>query len=123
MPFRFVETPLEVAMTESVEERIRSLVEKNKVLLFMKGSRVIPMCGFSAAVVQTLDQIGVPYETVDVLEDPQVRDGIKRYSNWPTIPQLYIGGQFVGGCDIVREMHDRGELEPLVRAAVSGKQS
>jgi monothiol glutaredoxin len=83
----------------------------------MKGTPSFPMCGFSAATIQVLDSYNVAYESVNVLEDPDIRDGIKRYSNWPTIPQLYINGEFVGGCDIVREMHAKGELEPLIRAA------
>jgi monothiol glutaredoxin len=103
----------------SIHDRIQSLIDANKVVLFMKGNREIPMCGFSATVVQVLDRLGVPYETVDVLEDPEIRDGVKVFSNWPTIPQLYVAGRFVGGCDIVRDMHSRGELEPLVRAATA----
>jgi len=99
----------------SVDDRIQSLIDTNKVLLFMKGSRAIPMCGFSAAVVQVLDRTNVPYQTVDVLEDPEIRDGVKSFSKWPTIPQLYVGGKFIGGCDIVREMDARGELAPLLR--------
>ena len=79
----------------------------------------MPMCGFSAAVVQVFEDFGVPFETVDVLQDPAVREAVKVFSNWPTIPQVYIDGKFIGGCDIVREMHDRGELEPLVKAAAS----
>jgi monothiol glutaredoxin len=101
----------------SVEERIQSLIGRNKVLVFMKGNRAIPMCGFSAAVVQVLDQLGVPYETVDVLEDPEIREGVKVFSSWPTVPQVYVNGKFIGGCDIVRDLHARGELEPLVADA------
>jgi monothiol glutaredoxin len=101
----------------SVDERIQSLIDSDRVVVFMKGNRAIPMCGFSAAVVQVLNQIGVPYQTVDVLEDPEVREGIKAYSKWPTIPQVYVDGKFIGGCDIVRELHARGELEPLFRTA------
>jgi monothiol glutaredoxin len=98
--------------------RIDEQVKNNKIIVYMKGTPSFPMCGFSAATVQVLDSYQVPYESVNVLEDPAIRDGIKRYSNWPTIPQVYINGEFVGGCDIVREMHDNGELEPLIRAAV-----
>jgi len=98
-------------------ERIRQAVESNKILIFMKGTPSFPMCGFSAATVEVFNELGVPYETVDVLKDPEIREGIKRYSNWPTIPQVYVNGRFVGGCDIVREMHANGELEPLVREA------
>ena len=108
-------------MAESVNDRIRSLVEANKVLLFMKGNRLMPMCGFSAAVVGTLEEIGVPFQTVDVLQDPEIREGVKAYSNWPTIPQLYVEGKFVGGCDIVRDLHSRGQLAPLMREAASRK--
>ncbi len=101
----------------SVDDRIQSLVERNKVLLFMKGSRTIPMCGFSAAIIQVLDRVNVPYETVDVLEDPEIREGVKSFSNWPTIPQLYVDGKFLGGCDIVRDMDAKGELAPLLRGS------
>jgi monothiol glutaredoxin len=103
----------------SVNERIQSLIDANKVLIFMKGNRDIPMCGFSATVVEVFNRLGVPYETVDVLEDPQVREGIKVFSSWPTIPQVYVAGKFVGGCDIVRDLYQRGELEPLVRNAIA----
>jgi len=104
----------------SVEERIQSLIGRNKVLVFMKGNRAIPMCGFSAAVVRVLDKLGVPYETVDVLEDPEIREGVKVFSSWPTVPQVYVNGKFIGGCDIVRDLHARGELEPLVAEAKAG---
>lgn len=98
-----------------IDDRIRSLIDRNKILIFMKGNRSIPMCGFSAAVIQVFEQLDVPYETVDVLEDPQIREGVKVFSNWPTIPQVYVGGKFVGGSDIIRDLYERGELEPLVR--------
>ncbi len=101
------------------DDRIQSMINRSKVLLFMKGTRSIPMCGFSAAVIQALDRANVPYETVDVLEDPEIREGVKVFSSWPTIPQLYVDGKFVGGCDIVREMDARGELAPLLRSATS----
>jgi len=101
----------------SVTEKIQSLIDRNNVLVFMKGNRTIPMCGFSAAVVQILDQLGIPYETVDVLEDPEIREGVKTFSSWPTIPQVYVNGRFVGGCDIVRDLYARGELAELVREA------
>jgi monothiol glutaredoxin len=103
----------------SVHERIQSLVDANKILIFMKGNREIPMCGFSAAVVQVFNHLGVPYETVDVLEDSQIREGVKSFSNWPTIPQVYVDGKFVGGCDIVRDLYERGELESLVRGGAA----
>ena len=102
-------------MAESVAERIREDIQKNRILIYMKGNPSFPMCGFSAATVEVFNEIGVPYQTVDVLKDPEIREGIKRYSNWPTIPQVYINGKFVGGCDIIREMHANGELAPLVR--------
>lgn len=104
---------------DAVAERIRTSVEKYRILIFMKGTPSFPMCGFSAATVDVFNELGVPYDTVDVLKDPEIRDGIKRYSNWPTIPQVYIKGRFVGGCDIVREMHATGELAPLVREALA----
>ena len=103
----------------SVNDRIQGLIDANKVLIFMKGDRDIPMCGFSATVVQVFNRLGVPYETVDVLEDPQIREGIKAFSSWPTIPQVYVNGKFIGGCDIVRDLYERGELEPLVRSAAA----
>jgi len=103
----------------SANERIQALINNNKVLVFMKGNRAIPMCGFSATVVQVLDRLGAVYETVDVLEDPEIREGVKAFSNWPTIPQVYIDGKFIGGCDIIRDMYQRGELEPLVRATAA----
>jgi len=103
---------------DDVLTQIGEMVKKNKILIFMKGTPSLPMCGFSAATIQVFDALDVPYETVDVLEDPVVREGVKRYSKWPTIPQVYINGEFIGGCDIVREMYASGELEPLARAAV-----
>jgi monothiol glutaredoxin len=104
-------------MADAIQARIEEQVKKNKIILYMKGTPSFPMCGFSAATIQVLDSYNVQYESVNVLDDPAIRDGVKRYSNWPTIPQLYINGEFVGGCDIVREMHAKGELEPLIRAA------
>jgi monothiol glutaredoxin len=101
----------------TVLAQIDEQVKKNKIVIYMKGTPSFPMCGFSAATVQVLDSYNVPYESVNILEDPAIREGIKRYSNWPTIPQVYINGEFVGGCDIVREMHENGELAPLIRAA------
>ena len=102
-------------MANDVFERIREDIAKNKILIYMKGNPSFPMCGFSAATVEVFNELGVPYETVDVLSDPEIREGIKRFSSWPTIPQVYINGKFVGGCDIIREMHASGELEQLVR--------
>ncbi|MFG1352427.1 Grx4 family monothiol glutaredoxin [Xanthobacter autotrophicus] len=98
----------------SSAERIQEIISASDVVLFMKGVPAAPQCGFSSAVVQVLAQVGVPYHAVDVLQDPFVREGIKAFSNWPTIPQLYIKGEFVGGCDIVREMFQAGELTALL---------
>ena len=94
-----------------VFERIKTEIEEQDVVLFMKGTPVFPQCGFSAAVVQILSHIGVKFKSVDVLSDMEIREGIKAFSNWPTIPQLYVKGEFVGGCDIIREMFEEGELE------------
>ncbi len=98
-----------------VSERIKQNIDENDVVLFMKGSPVFPQCGFSAAVVGVLTHLGVKFKGIDVLQDMEVRDGIKRFSDWPTIPQLYVKGEFVGGCDIVREMYETGELAELMR--------
>jgi monothiol glutaredoxin len=97
-------------MDITVQDRIQQEIADTPVVLFMKGSPVFPQCGFSAAVVQILGQLGVKFKGVDVLADPQIRQGIKEFSNWPTIPQLYVKGEFIGGCDIVREMYETGEL-------------
>ncbi len=103
-------------MTDTpIHERIASDVAENDVLLFMKGSPVFPQCGFSALVVQVLSNVGVKFKAVDVLQDADVREGIKKYSDWPTIPQLYVKGEFVGGCDIIKEMYEGGELEPYFK--------
>ena len=100
-------------MDITVEERIRQEISDTPVGLYLKGSPVFPQCGFSAAVVQILSHLGVKFKGVDVLADPQIREGIKEFSSWPTIPQLYVHGEFVGGCDIVREMFEAGELQQL----------
>ena len=101
-------------MTDAtVAQRIKDDISTNDVVLFMKGTPVFPMCGFSAAVVQVLSHLGVKFKGINVLEDPSIRQGIKDFSNWPTIPQLYVKGEFVGGCDIVREMFQSGELKTL----------
>jgi monothiol glutaredoxin len=97
-----------------VFDRIKQDVTSNPVVLYMKGTPVFPQCGFSAAVVQILTELGVKFKGVDVLTDPEVRQGIKEYSSWPTIPQLYVKGEFVGGCDIIREMAETGELKQLL---------
>ncbi|GAP96368.1 Grx4 family monothiol glutaredoxin [Leptolyngbya sp. NIES-2104] len=101
------------------QERIKSLVDSNKIMVFMKGNKLMPMCGFSNNVVQILNTLGVPYETVDVLENPDIRQGIKEFSNWPTIPQVYINGEFIGGSDIMIEMYQKGELQQLVEVALA----
>jgi len=105
-------------MAETASDRIRKTIDENKIVIYMKGTPTFPMCGFSAATIEIFNELGVPYETVDVLTDPEVREGIKRFSEWPTIPQVYVKGEFVGGCDIIREMHSAGELGPLVREAL-----
>jgi monothiol glutaredoxin len=97
-----------------VFDRIKQDVTSNPVVLFMKGTPVFPQCGFSAAVVQILSELGVKFKGIDVLTDPEIRQGIKEFSSWPTIPQLYVKGEFVGGCDIVREMAETGELRQLL---------
>jgi len=100
-----------------VFDQIESEIKANDVVLFMKGTPVMPQCGFSAAVVQALSNLGIKFKGVDVLADMKVREGIKQFSNWPTIPQLYVKGEFVGGCDIVREMYESGELVELLNTA------
>ncbi|MFV0279438.1 MAG: Grx4 family monothiol glutaredoxin [Rhodoblastus sp.] len=106
----------------SVNEQIKSVIDANDVVLFMKGTPQMPQCGFSGQVVQILDYLGVPYQGVNVLADGEIREGIKTFSNWPTIPQLYVKGEFVGGCDIVREMFQSGELtEQFAQAGVPHK--
>ena len=102
-------------MSGTIAERIASDIGSNDVVLFMKGTPVFPQCGFSAAVVQILTNVGVKFKSFDVLQDPELRQGIKEFSNWPTIPQLYVKGEFVGGCDIIREMYESDELESLFK--------
>jgi monothiol glutaredoxin len=99
-----------------VKERIDALVKGHEVVLFMKGSALFPQCGFSSRAVAILDHLGTPFETVDVLQDPEIRQGIKEYSDWPTVPQLYVKGEFVGGSDIMMEMFESGELQQMVGA-------
>ena len=98
-----------------VANRIKEEVTTNDVVLFMKGTPVFPQCGFSAAVVEVLDHMGVRFKGVNVLVDPAIRQGIKEFSDWPTIPQLYVKGEFIGGCDIIREMYETGELEQVFK--------
>ena len=101
-------------MASTVHDRIQSDITENPVMLYMKGNAMFPQCGFSARVVQILNHLGVPFQTANVLEDPELRDGVKQFSNWPTVPQLYVKGEFVGGCDIVTEMFQSGELASLL---------
>jgi monothiol glutaredoxin len=100
-------------MSNPTFERIQNEITEHPVMLYMKGNAMFPQCGFSARVVQILTHMGVPFHTANVLEDPELRDGIKHFSNWPTIPQLYVHGEFVGGCDIITEMFQSGELAAL----------
>ncbi|WP_083621841.1 Grx4 family monothiol glutaredoxin [Planktothrix paucivesiculata] len=104
-------------MTTDAQEKIKDLITKNKIFVFMKGTKLMPMCGFSNNVVQILNSLGVPFETLDVLEDYEIRQGIKEYSNWPTIPQVYINGEFIGGSDVLIEMYQKGDLQQLVEVA------
>ncbi|HEY8275746.1 MAG TPA: Grx4 family monothiol glutaredoxin [Methyloceanibacter sp.] len=99
---------------QDVQHWIGKQIASNEVVLFMKGTKAMPQCGFSMQVAQILNQLGVAFKDINVLEDMGVRDGIKAYSNWPTIPQLYVKGEFIGGCDIVREMFQAGELQELL---------
>jgi monothiol glutaredoxin len=101
-------------LPEDLKQRIEKTLNQDRIVLFMKGSPSMPQCGFSAAVVQILKQVGVPFGSVNILADPELREGLKQYANWPTYPQLYLEGKLVGGCDIVRDMHARGELAPLL---------
>ncbi len=106
----------------AIHDQIKNVVDTNDVVLFMKGTPQMPQCGFSGQVVQILDYLGVPYTGVNVLADAELRDGIKTFTNWPTIPQLYVKGEFVGGCDIIREMFQSGELtDHLAQAGVPHK--
>ena len=108
----------------SIQDDIKNTVSTNPVVLYMKGTPQFPMCGFSGQVVQILDYLGIPYKGVNVLDNQDVREGIKTYSNWPTIPQLYVKGEFIGGCDIVREMFQSGELQQhLTEAGIPVKQA
>ncbi len=106
-------------MDQATQERIKGIVEGHPIVLFMKGSKHFPQCGFSATVVEVLKRSGVDFHTVNVLEDPAIRQGIKEYANWPTIPQLYVRGEFVGGCDIVRELYENGELAPILAGSAA----
>ena len=101
-------------MSENIKERIEKVIKNNHICLFMKGTPDVPQCGFSLAVANVLKHLNVQYKSINVLEDMEIREGIKDYSDWPTIPQLYIGGKFIGGCDIVKEMFEKGELKEIL---------
>ncbi len=104
-------------MTDTIQDRIETLVKSTPVVLFMKGTPMFPQCGFSSTAVSILERLGVEFEGVDVLADPAIRQGVKEYSEWPTVPQLYIGGEFVGGSDIMMEMYQAGELTVMLEEA------
>ncbi len=106
-------------MTPELQERIDNLIKQNKIMVFMKGTKLMPQCGFSNNVVQILNTLGVPFETIDVLSDYDIRQGIKEFSTWPTIPQVYINGEFVGGSDILIELYQKGELQQMVEVALA----
>ena len=106
-------------MTPETKERIDNLVQKNKIMVFMKGNKLMPQCGFSNNVVQILNTLGVPFETLDILADSEIRQGIKEYSNWPTIPQVYLNGEFLGGSDILIAMYNTNELQQKVEVALA----
>ena len=106
-------------MTPELKQRIDNVVKQHKILVFMKGNKLMPQCGFSNNVVQMLNQLGATYETIDVLENDEIRQGIKEYSNWPTIPQVYIDGEFIGGSDIVFGLYQSGELQQMVEVALA----
>ena len=109
-----------MSLSDATHQRIASLVASDRVVLIMKGTPAQPQCGFSAKVVDVLSQLGTTYTSYDVLQDAEIREGIKAYASWPTIPQLYIDGKFVGGCDIITEMYGSGELKDLVQPAGAG---
>ncbi|MCP2732457.1 Grx4 family monothiol glutaredoxin [Limnofasciculus baicalensis] len=106
-------------MTPEIKERIDTLLKGNKVLVFMKGTKLMPQCGFSNNVVQILNTLGVSYETIDILADQEIRQGIKEYSNWPTIPQVYVDGEFIGGSDVMIELYQNGELQEKLEVALA----
>jgi monothiol glutaredoxin len=108
-----------MTITPELKERLDNIVNRNKITVFMKGTKLMPQCGFSNNVVQILNTLGVPYETVNVLDDYEIRQGIKEYSNWPTIPQVYVNGDFVGGSDILIELYQSGELQQMVEVALA----
>lgn len=104
---------------DAVKEQIEKTIKQNKIVIFMKGNKNFPQCGFSAAVVEVFNSLHVPFVTIDVLADPNIRQGIKDYTNWPTIPQVFIDGEFIGGSDIIRELHASGELKKKIEKALA----
>ena len=104
-------------MTDELKQRIEKTLQQQRIMLFMKGNPAMPQCGFSAAVVGILKETGVPFDSYNILADPELREGLKAYSSWPTYPQLYVDGKLVGGADIVRDLHGKGELAKLLAAA------
>lgn len=106
-------------MTPELKTQIDELVQSAPIFVFMKGSKLMPQCGFSNTVVQILNTLGVPFETADILQDPELRQGVKEYADWPTIPQVYINGEFVGGSDILIELYQKGELQQMVQVALA----
>jgi monothiol glutaredoxin len=104
----------------TVLEEIEREVSENAVVIYMKGTPRFPMCGFSAATIEVLNELGAPFKAIDVLAETEKRDAVKQFTQWPTIPQVFIGGEFIGGCDVVRELHARGELAGIVKKAVDG---
>lgn len=106
-------------MDAAVKDRIDQMVQANRIMVFMKGNKLMPQCGFSNNVVQILNILGVPFETFDVLADPDIRQGIKEYSDWPTIPQVYVNGEFLGGSDILIELYQSGQLQEIVEVALA----
>ena len=105
-------------MSQDVLEQIQSDIKANKILIYMKGTPEVPQCGFSAATVQLFQSLGAPFTTRDVIANPELREHVPQLSKWPTFPQVFVNGKLIGGCDIVHEMHERGELEPLVKEAL-----
>jgi len=103
---------------EDTNTQIKETVESHPIVLYIKGTREEPQCGFSNAVIQIFQKLNVPFETVDVLSDPAIREGVKEFTKWPTVPQVFIKGEFIGGCDIVKDLYTKGELEPMVKKAL-----
>jgi monothiol glutaredoxin len=110
-----------MSMDESLKKRIEETLGKKPIVVFMKGTKSFPQCGFSATVVEVMKRMGADFEDVNILADPELRSGLKEYSSWPTFPQVYINGKLIGGCDIVRDMYTNGELEPMVKEALGAK--